>query len=433
MKFRVAALLLAGAASAAPPAQNVMPGDPAQKRHAAAVALERSERFRVAWSSADAAAQGRAIDVLAEAGEDLPSIALLTRAERVLAGADAAELAQDDLVGFADALDLRVVPGLFPSASEGRGEPLVVRVYRLAPGVLRRNVELSVIWIAPDGSELRARTESFSPNSFRPPGFNMYVRAPLSEPGLWQLVPELVFDGRRARGVPVPVPCVPEGLLQELREHGHDGKPLFRLLAEGERPLDLPRVLAQARGERVPEILPATFGSTFLRGKRFAEAEDGPMLVFLAPANEPAEGMFAGTSGRSWIEMARRAGVELLSYEVGSTQREHFLEVLSLLPPRRQLILVARGDAVLRAQFLLANGDARLDGLVLCGTRVEPGPSLPSVPTLVVDGRGEGSAGDHQTRVLGMPSAYLTEPDLPLLIEPWLAALASDNPDREGR
>src|SRR5262249_7068973 len=138
----------------------------------------------------------------------------------------------DDLERFADALDLRVVPGLFSAeVPDELGTPLTVHVLRLGLQRLVGQVELGLTWVAPDGTESRARTEPFPADAFDAE-VPAYLRAPRGPPGMWSLVPELRRGTTAARGAAVPVWCLP-GPPGDAPE----GKGVDELRTRGERSL----------------------------------------------------------------------------------------------------------------------------------------------------------------------------------------------------
>ena len=63
----------------------------------------------------------------------------------------------------------------------GLAEPVTVRFYRLLDCPFNEDVVLSLLWIGPDGTEIRARTEAVAARHFGTPGQVMYVRAPLAD------------------------------------------------------------------------------------------------------------------------------------------------------------------------------------------------------------------------------------------------------------
>ncbi|HVS09628.1 MAG TPA: hypothetical protein VMS76_07110, partial [Planctomycetota bacterium] len=213
----VAALaLLAGPLAASPQAEP----DPAARQQAAserhqevAESLRRVE-FLGAWERAGEAGRARALGVLeslrqAGAGSVAPpSFEALARARRALEREPDPAQERSDLRRLADALDLIAVPGAFEPAAEGPGQALTVLVRRLYRTGTHAGVELSLVWIAPSGEEHAARREPVEAAALEGDAFPMYLRAPLSEPGLWHLVPVVERDGVALRGSPVPVECV---------------------------------------------------------------------------------------------------------------------------------------------------------------------------------------------------------------------------------
>lgn len=471
-----AALLLAGASALA---QGLPRNTPWQLRHLQTVRVERTQRFLDAFDAADEARRAPALRLLEELGRAgaapgaLPDIAALDAATRVLAGAAPESVRQDALARFADALDLQVVPGAFEPAHEGRGEPLVVRVYLLYPAALDGEVELMLLWRAPDGRELEARSEPFASTAFGGAGFDMYLRAPLSEPGTWRLVPEVrqrppegpdAHGGpgdeaaRSARGAGVEVACIagfaarvralrsaePEGPAGGVQGDDALGD-LLRLLGHGLRsaqalaPAELLERLEHGEFAGVPERLAGldprlSAWGLFGEGGASESAAPGgtaaaaPDVVFvvLVAHGETAAALFHGPRGAGWSELARAPGHGVVALEAARAPREVLVEALRDLARRRPgaaLCAVALGDAASVLQLALAGQHdlvpGPLQGLVLCASLQVPGPGLPDVPILLVSALATDGGRGNVTSAAGAPLPLFDEAELPARVRAW--------------
>lgn len=326
------AVLASLAASASPAGAQ----DPASlERSLRNLYLERRILFEDAWFEADADARGRARGLLRGRGAaGLPSLyslsaMTLTEAYRQLAdGTPPHE--RSPATRLAESLDLRVVPGAFSAGRAERGEEMIVRVLPAYTNALRgelpEELDLGLVWIAPDGAERRARREPVHRAAMRMPGFEMYFRAPASEPGRWWLVPEVTLGDDVGRGIPVAVDCIAnlfprydaipptEGALRALLE---------RVLVQGERDARYPDVsalLAPGAAERlavhapcaaVPED-PATFELAPPAGAEPADLKTSEIVVLLTPGLEDPEWALTGRAGAAWRSLAEEHGARVV-------------------------------------------------------------------------------------------------------------------------
>jgi len=416
-----------------------------ERAHAAAVQAERVEGFRRAWDAASEPSREEAAALLAP-GPAEPSLERLARAQRMLEGSAGAD--GTGLAAFADALDLRVVPGAFATrgsagAQPERGEPLVVRVRALyavplGPGVDdAASLELSLFWIAPDGTEERARTETFDPLLFLASGVPLYIRGPLVErPGPWRLVAECVWAGERARGVAVPVPCLDAGCLEAARR-GEGTEALSLLLERGVRPLEsAPGELLALCGRR-PEV-PGRLDPGPPQ-EAAAVPSGAPLQVVLLASGRELAPPLHGTPGRAWRSLARRLGLELSVLDAGELERAELAGELERLAERGPCVLVAAGRAVPIAASLLAGDDRPpLAGLVCVRDELTPGGALQGLPTLLLTADGpereprpaSPGMGVPQT-IRGGPNAFLAAPRVPDLVEPWLRGFRTETPTNQ--
>ena len=416
------AVVLAAIAAASPAAaQNRWPNDASQRAHAQVLFAERAAAFFAAFDAAEPARREAAAEYLAGARSERapagawPVLDDVAAATRRLAGAG-----DDALARFADTLDLQVVPGAFAPAREGRGEALTVRVYRAGKVEPDGDLRLSLHWIAPDGAETRARTEPIGARAFATPGFQMYVRAPLSEPGVWRLVPEVERDGRTARGVGVEVACVAalEARVAALR--GPCRERLGALLELGMRPLaaeGLEALLARCEegaDAATPGFVPAG-------------AAPRTVLAFLALPGEAPGGFLLGPVGARWRELARRAALALVALppEPDGAALDAALADLGIAERPERVVLVARGVAATTLALQPAATELA-DAFVETGPFGAPPASLAGAPTLIVRDAEAGAApaapARDVTTVPGARTSFLSEPLLPARVEAWLSS-----------
>ena len=206
-------------------------------------------------------------------------------------------------------------------------------------------------------------------------GFDLFVRAPHSAPGMWQLVLELVAESAPTqRSKPVLVPCVtttetafaPAKLLVESGYRVLGGLDRFaddwmQDWAAG-RPLERPQ-----KGLRAGGLVLGAF--------------DG---LWPAP-------LFAGTRGDAWRDAI---DLELYGALPGGTMSldgayqqslDSVHNVLARLPQDGPRVLVLRGHSVLLNQLeVLQQGPQDLDALVIVSSDWRPTAAHPKLPTLVL-------------------------------------------------
>ncbi len=412
--------------------------------HVRALRLERSAALLEAWTRAEPDARAAAHASLraahprgAPAGAP-PTLQAVDAARRVLED-PAAKPARRDLCLLVDALDVRAVPGAFPPASEGLGQALTVRVSTLwdvsAPG----DVDVELVWIAPDGARTSARREPIGARAFTSRGFEMYVRAPLSEPGVWHLVLEATRGAETVAAAPVPVACVAAPAAPEVDD------PVAALLAE-----DFAALLEAGSRTALPPGVARPLGVAYEdpRGTEWAwsvRADEAPRcaIVLLAPPEEAAEAILAEPLGSLWREVGAELGARVLSarlpYPLGSNGRPDLARFLRELPGLRGLAddvpihLVARGMSTVHLVPGLAGASAgapaSLAGVVL--TAVAPKRREGSAPvgfrTLIVGGPEPDAAattpGAEHVAADGPP--LLTDLELPRLVGEWIATFTA--------
>lgn len=414
------AILLAGPGFG----QTVPRNDPRQLRHVMAVRAERTERLLDAWEKAETSERRLVVDLLAREGAGTPlgsrpSVHAIDLATRLLAG----EIGPDGatpLQRFAASLDLQVIPGSFgpveepdaddPANGSGSvlGTPITAGLYALpgGPSLDVGELEVSLFWerLGEAGTDrIRARSEPFRPSSFVNPGVPLYLRAPLSGPGLWALTCELSDGLERVRGVPVPVECIAGERSSELVDLG----------------LRTPRAFP---GVTLRELLPGSEPVAVI------EPDSGPAelhLLLLAPFGEAAATPFVGRGGELWTRFAQDHSARVWSCEIRSGAREAFFALLKSArsaSPDAELVVVARGDAALALHAFMLAADERPDRVVLACELERTGAALDSIPTLLITPLAIDESADPPwlTRVQGEREALFEERRLPGHLEAWL-------------
>ncbi len=389
------------------------------------------------------------------------SAAVLTDARALLASSVArvADLPLEQRI--AASLDVVVLPGAF-SAGNG-GEEVIARVLPVHTETLKkripREVEISLVWIAPDGSEVRARTEPVHRAALVMPGFEMYFRTPPSKPGRWQLVPEVRIrdaSGERVgRGVGVPVYCVANlfdrfDRLAGVEPAGESAvaarEALERALLTGLRDATVPTIpelLSAAEGDGLSLARPVreAWGAGQTYRLASCEGEARGEMVIIAPVLEDPEWSLVGPQVARWRALAEEMQVRIWVTGVPIEGRGR-PDLFSLLAARRAevpdlpLTLVLRAPAFSRLQpaLLRRQGeplpfDRLVLSTVLLGQR--PPKRLVSVPTLVfepLERDGEltdipQESGPSLHLVLRADPPRLAERDLPRAIAEWMSLL----------
>lgn len=354
--------------------------------HTSNLRLQWEERWFAQWAAADAERRATMADLLeslrsvGEPLDALPSWGALGVANEVFAGAAPLELL-DSTPGSilrlqALALDLRATPGAFVArASDAPKERMTVRVEPLFELSAALPATARLFWISPEGEEQLAREEFVESAFFMGAGFELYLRAPHSEPGMWQLVLELASEGAElARSEPVLVPCVAstETAFVPAKVLVDSG---YRVLGGLDRTAnDWMRDWAAGRPlERQKESLGA--------GGLVLGAFDG---LWPAP-------LFAGTRGAAWRDAM---DLELYGALPGGTMSldgayqpslDSVHNVLARLPKDGPRVLVLRGNSVLLNQLeVLQQGPQDLDALVIVSSEWRPTAAHPKLPTLVL-------------------------------------------------
>ena len=452
----------------APLMVDVSPLSSAKFSHEAVVKNERIDTFFRAWDTASEEHRDAAAEVLARLrspgapSEWWPDPGSIEVATRVLHG-DSAEL----LLGENDAailgvqaasLDLRVKPGLFESSATGRGQSLVVRVMPLFELRKALDVHLRLIWIDADGQEQVARDEVVEKSAFTSPGFDMYIRAPLSADACWTLVAELrptasasleqlqeeqggtkrksalFLRPIRSYGVAVPalrdVDQVAASLMASESAPGLDS--VQGQLALGRKS----RIVASieglmSEGLRLSPIAGLSFAS-FWQQATSGEVPKVPVpalteRVFLraSPSSEAFGAVESGIAMQAWNQLGTVVDVVPSTGGAGPAIGSSCSALRSLAGGPKETVLVLRGDALMAAQMEALRSPLKgFDRLVIVANSWRPTPLLPTVPTLFLT-PSEASASlagqaEHVTGKVLSRSVFLSELDVPSLVAEWL-------------
>jgi hypothetical protein len=390
-------------------------GNPYQDAHLRNLYVERRLALEKAWAKAGeedrerVRASARANKTGGQPALYAASAQILTDARFMLAGDEksVSELSIQSRV--ACSLDLMVLPGAFGAVDRDRGDALIVRVLpaytRLYQRALPEQIQLTMIWVGPDGKETRARSEPVHRSAFVLPGFEMYFHAPPSKPGTWSLIPEVEWDGVKGRGVPVPI----EGVralfdrYDRLVSQAGSGESqrailasLERILLHGGRDAGDLSVEKMLEGE-APARAHRSVHSWAGKGACYQlDPEEGTpakgVTVVVSPVLHEAGWALVGDEGRGWRELATASAQRVLLTEL-SPSHSSGPDVFDLLARLRRehpdlpLTLVLHGSGLGRLQLSLmrSNGPPPFDRLVvdsvLWGAPVRP---LVDVPMLSV-------------------------------------------------
>lgn len=367
-----------------------------------------------------------------------PSDALLNGWRRALESPSATT----SVTAFADALEVMVVPGAFEATLvPSERERFAVRIWS-APNVpMPPAGTLRLRWVHPDGRSELVRTAEFEAAAFRSPGFDLFVRAPLTEPTTWRLVPEVEVGDERVQGLGVPVQAI-EGLSERWAairaDPGTAGGIRAGLIAElslliergvrAPRGADLESDLALLDGNGEPSAVPCLFDDDLV-WTIGARSGDGPVVVtFAAPEDGPSD-LLSGERGRRWRRALARCGGALVALDADRAKLGALAAAIARvrqLYPERRLVLVPRGASA--AFALLASGqdgDGDLDWVLVRTGPLAPGGG--SLGGLLIGPSDRGPLPDDSTFDLVEGSAWPFEGELELpaiVADWWLAARA---------
>jgi len=388
---------------------------PYQDAHLRNLYVERRLGLEEAWAEAGeedrerVRASARANKTGGQPALYAASAQVLTDARFMLAG-DAKAVSELSLQSrVACSLDLMVLPGAFGAVDRDRGDALIVRVLpaytRLYQRALPEQIQLTMIWVSPDGQETRARSEPVHRDALVLPGFEMYFHAPPSKPGTWNLIPEVEWDGVKGRGVPVPIEGV-RALFDRYDRLVSQAGPgasqsailasLERILLHGGRDAGDPAVEELLEGRAPARALQSVHswageGTCYQLDPGAGTAAKG-VIVVVSPVLHEAGWALVGDEGRGWRELATAAAQRVILTELSPSQGSG-PDVFDLLARLRRehpgltLTLVLHGSGLGRLQLSLmrSKGQPPFDRLVvdsvLWGAPVRP---LVAVPTLFV-------------------------------------------------
>jgi hypothetical protein len=271
---------------------------------------------------------------------------------------DAAPEAMRELQGLADSFDLRCVPGAFTA---GERTPITVHVMPLyAPTLPADSFDLVLTWRGPGGECEPARREAVDPRAVRAAGFEMYIHAPSSEQGTWELVPSVVHGEECAAGIPVPVECVADLAARLARlesSHAEAALPIRRLLESGERDALSPPVAAALDGAQPNRARPLVLEGLDLAGHEIFAVGPEPSeralatLIAVAPRNERAEWLLAGPALEGWAALASSERLRVLSTDLPLSAKSgptvcRLVEAVRASEPEQRIVLLARGPVL---------------------------------------------------------------------------------------
>ncbi len=418
-------LALAAPCFGASPQEN-----PYQDAHLRNLYVERRLGLERAWAEAGEAdrervrASARANRTGGQPALYAASAQVLTDARFMLAGDEEAVSELSIQSRVACSLDLMVLPGAFSAVDRDRGDALIVRVLpaytRLYQRALPEQIQLTMIWVSPDGQETRARSEPVHRDALVLPGFEMYFHAPPSKPGTWSLIPEVEWAGVKGRGVPVSVEGVRALFDRYDRLVSQAGSNesqrailtcLERILLHGGRDAGDPSIEGLLQGE-TPARAQRSVHSWAGKGTCFQldPAEGTPakgVVVVVSPVLHEAGWALVGDEGKGWLELAAAGAQRIVLTELSPSQSSG-PDVFDLLARLRRehpdlpLTLVLHGSGLGRLQLSLmrSDGPPPFDRLVvdsvLWGAPVRP---MVAVPMLFVSPLEEKAVGLRRSSV----------------------------------
>jgi len=398
--------------------------NPYQAAHLRNLYVERRLGLEKAWAEAGeedrerVRASARANKTGGQPALYSASAQVLTDARFMLEGGEKAvsELSLQSRV--ACSLDLMVLPGAFGAVDRDRGDALIIRVLpaytRLYQRALPEQIQLTMIWVSPDGQETRARSEPVHRDALVLPGFEMYFHAPPSRPGTWNLIPEVEWGGVKGRGVPVPVESVRAlfnrydrlvsqagsgesqhailASLERILLHGgrDAGDPSVEKLLEGEAPARAHRSVHSWAGE----------GTCYQLEPGEGTSAQG-VVVVVSPVLHEAGWALVGDEGKGWQELATAAAQRVILTELSPSQGSgpDVFDLLARLRrehPELPLTLVLHGSGLGRLQLSLmrSEGQPPFDRLVvdsvLWGAPVRPMVDVPMLFGCPLEEKAEG-------------------------------------------
>ena len=352
----------------APPAQRQ--DDAAIERILDNMYLERRTLFEDAWFAAEQAGRDRARELLLSRGAaGLPALysvpALALGEAHALLLAPVSTTGRSIATRLAESIDLQVMPGAFTSGQSERGEHMIVRVLpaytRAVRGPLPSEFQLTLIWVAPDGREIRAQREPIAMGAMRLPGFEMYFRAPASPVGTWRLVPEVAIGEEAGRGVGVPVESVQDlwprfDAIMDAQVVGERTQAcrerISRMLERGERDPGQPGIgeLLQPDGvERMWIPAPCSIAPEDSRTFALEPPEVARIVVVSSAGVENPLWSLQGRTGQAWQSLSSEhsAMVVVTSRALRGSVGPGLFELLDALDeahPEAPITLLVRGS-----------------------------------------------------------------------------------------
>lgn len=299
---------------------------------------------------------------------------------------------------FVSAIDLRPVPGVFGARREGRGEAITVEVAPLwsepFPAPAAGAVRAQLKWFGPSGEEVIAREEPVNLSSFAT-GFEMYLRPPAAEPGVWQLGLQITEKGGVHQSRRIPVECIDE--LPKVREQlaarvGAEPLPIERYLhrrldelsrlglrrVNGVRLMNLIEAWQMPQGEAAGKVEAFRMEGFDSAGQvlwRLRAAEESRKVVVLSAGDfESPLDLLSGPLGQTWSDFAESTGYRVIAAQIdlpgaGGLQIDALVAALRSKLGVREVVLVARGDLGRSLpQHMAAGGGEGIDRVVISET-----------------------------------------------------------------
>ncbi len=429
-----------------------------------ALQVERERPVIEAWIAAGPERRQKLIEDLDEGVDPRRSrkrllpMECLSRASRNYwhAAEDAVRLPWFDLL---DSVDLRVVPGAFNARKEGRGEAMTVRLTSiwdsLVPKEEEGTLEVSLVWTSPSGEESVARREEANVMNMED-GFDMYIRPPVSEPGVWHLTLELGTPVGLVRSGAVAVECVRDlpALQESLSSHGNSPiatqlkSRLDLLLEYGIRIASTATIASWVEDWKSPQQnalgLHAFDGALVgVPADLFVQLNQKPdakgVLLVLVKENESPVDLFNGARSAAWAELAEACDLRILAGRVplSITSAESLAACLAQLEQNTSgpIYVLGRGEAgQLLPSILAKNPELPMDALILSET-LGAGGDLPeglACPVLRVasgltaasnDASESGEGADRRTRVILPAQDPVAAFQATQVIQSWIQSL----------
>ncbi|MEX1026008.1 MAG: hypothetical protein WD226_13120 [Planctomycetota bacterium] len=382
----------------------------AEVEHLGTVWTERANRLHRAFADADDAR--RAVVRARFTPDRFPGLLELAQAFHVLQGRPESEV-DGALQRLVDGLDVRLLPGFLSITEHQRPHQALVepRVLGLLPGLVGKPLTVTLTWQL-GASARHGRQEPIGGSNFTAPGFRMFLNDPrrADDPaGDWELVPSLLVDGRRYVGMPVVAPV-------ERSAPGEEPQlaaALENWRRQGWRSFGDVDALTRSSGAPFT-LAPGIDG--------WRRAPDGPRratVLVMRHAEESSAGPLTGWLGARWQPLVEH-GLELFTLPVEARGSDAFGLWLEERRSHGPVVLVLRGDAVVRWVLARPGTPAEFDGVVLTGSTLRPSPGLVGAARVLwIGAKARAPEDGPVTAIEGERSPFLDEPRLPQRVGAW--------------